>query len=314
MHWNDIYPTMPDEMVQAYEDKATPSEKARMEEWFGVERILNPTPSDHVVSVSLFWKNVNVDSPILPVPTEDLMRNAVSKGLVTRYPPWEHYVEPLLKGAVRLKHDMPDAVVRVYLAKDMEWMADRLVALHCEVHIMKSSSIWHSPGAMWRLLAMEDAPATVTFFDADYMENPMYVIGKAMECFDTSEDETWRSASCYSEDLDCGPYIIYRPMTAGMISTIRRLPIRRLMEAFIWHSLHGNFTGYTDFPGVGRVRHFGCRWPNYGFDEWFLAVVIYPRLAVFGMSPPAHLETNGHCRRLDTEYINQFRLTSSNIP
>lgn len=301
MSWNNIYPVMSDEMVDDYEAKATPAEKARMEEWFGVDRILNPTDSDHVVSVSLFWKNVDIDKPDLPPASEALMRNALNEGLVTRYAPWEHYVEPLLAGAAKLQSELPGAVLRVYLAKDMEWLADRLAALRCEVRIMKSSSLRHTPGSLWRFLAMEDARQVVSFLDADNLDSRMDLLHRA-EALKSSELPTWRKPNANVPEVDQAESFVYRSMIAWPLATRERLPVRLLMEAFVWHSLRGGIPSMIDYPGRGRLPYFGTRWPGYGFDEWFLSVAMYPRLALRGMMTETDVLCPGYAFALDIEY------------
>ena len=63
------------------------------------------------------------------------MKNALRLGLVRRFEPWDHYVQPLLER-------------------------------NCEVVLMKGSSIRHNPGAMWGLLALEHE-GLVTITDSD---------------------------------------------------------------------------------------------------------------------------------------------------
>ena len=301
MSWNSIYPVMSDEMVEAYEQQATSAEKARMEEWFGVERILNPSPSDHIVSVSLFWKNVDLDQPDLPPASEELMRHAGAAGLVTRYAPWKHYVEPLLRGAARLKAELPEAVLRVYLAKDMEWLAERLVDLKCEVYVMKSSSLRHTPGSLWRFLAMEDADHVVSFLDADNVDSRLDLVHRA-ELLKKSDLPTWRKPNANVAEVDAGGSFVYRPMIAWPLATTQRLPMRQLMEAFVWQSLRGGFPSVISYPGKGNLPYFGSTWPGYGFDEWFLSVAIYPRLATAGMITEVSTVQSGYSLALDVEY------------
>ena len=52
---------------------------------------------------------------------------------MTRFAPWEHYVAPLLRGAEKLHGERKDAVLRVYLAEDLEFLADDFIQRGCEV-------------------------------------------------------------------------------------------------------------------------------------------------------------------------------------
>ena len=38
MSWSDIFPVLTEEMVEEFEAKVTPDERAQYEEWLGVER------------------------------------------------------------------------------------------------------------------------------------------------------------------------------------------------------------------------------------------------------------------------------------
>lgn len=167
MSWTDVFPVLTDEQVIEFQEKADPGEMAELEEWFGVARTINGRETRNVVAASLFWKNCNPWQPELPPITRDLMLNAVELGLVSRYAPWDHYVQPLLDGAAIMANERPDVVFRVYLAADLDFLIPDLVEAGCEVKLMKSSSIRHNPGAMWRFLAFEEAGQWVTITDSD---------------------------------------------------------------------------------------------------------------------------------------------------
>jgi len=72
----------------------------------------------------------------------------------------------LIEGAEALAKLRPEIIFRGYLAADMEFLVPDLVEQNCEVHLMKSSSARHSPGAMWRFLAL-DHDGFVTITDSD---------------------------------------------------------------------------------------------------------------------------------------------------
>jgi hypothetical protein len=111
MSWNDIFSVLDEEMMDAYWAAANDIEKAEFEEWFGVKEInergslahrreinVGETPTlleKHIVSTTLFWKQVNEGDPELPVPTREKLMVARRMGLVKRFDPWRSYVEPL---------------------------------------------------------------------------------------------------------------------------------------------------------------------------------------------------------------------------
>ena len=84
----------------------------------------------HVVAASLFWKHTKAEDPEL---SRDLIKNAFRLGLVRRFAPWDHYVQPLLDGAEKLASSRPAVIFRVYLAADLEFLVPDLLELNCEV-------------------------------------------------------------------------------------------------------------------------------------------------------------------------------------
>lgn len=167
MSWTDFYPVFDDVQIAEDQQRATLPERVGLEEWCAVSRRINERPARHRVVVSLFWKNLRAEETDLTVVSREQMMDAGELGLISRYAPWDHYVKPLLKGAALLREARPSVVLRVYLAADLEFLVEDLVAVGCEVFLMKSSSIRHNPGAMWRFLALEAADEWITVIDAD---------------------------------------------------------------------------------------------------------------------------------------------------
>ena len=139
MSWTDVFPVLTDEQVASYEAAVTAKEAELLEEWCGVAQIFNPQPGKHLVAATLFWKNCANEQGELPKISRELMKHAASVNLVSRYAPWDHYVQPLLDGATLMKSNRPDVVFRVYLAADLDFLVADLVEVGCEVMLMKSS-------------------------------------------------------------------------------------------------------------------------------------------------------------------------------
>jgi hypothetical protein len=167
MSWTDVYPVLTDEQLSDYERLATCEDRLELDEWCGIARRINGRPARHRVAVSLFWKNLDADEAELGVTGREQMQNAEELGLISRHAPWQHYVEPLLKGADLLREVRPEVAMRVYLAADLDFLIDDLVELDCEVMLMRSASLRHNPGALWRFLALEAADEWITVIDAD---------------------------------------------------------------------------------------------------------------------------------------------------
>lgn len=300
MSWSQVFPVLTEEMVEEYERTAPENERNELAELFGVARWYNRRREpEHVVSTSLFWKNAKQGSSPLPVPTKELMVNALEKGLVERFAPWPHYVEPVLQAAAMLSMTNPEAVIRVYLAADLEFVIPELIAAGCEVALMRHSSISHNPGAMWRYLALEDRKL-VTVIDAD---RALELEGDMARTVETSRVGLgfWR-VPVWGEMNVIGK-MAYRPIIGGQLGGCRKLRVRRLMEALVWHMRRGSIRTDCEPPGCGPQPIHGAVWPDYGFDEWFLLSSVYPRIAAAGVLSFVPARASSRLLPLDIEYV-----------
>jgi hypothetical protein len=302
MGWTDVFPVFTEEMVDEFEEQATPEDRAQLEEWYGEERVLNPQPDfTDIVSVSLFWKNVRVGDPELPVPTREILQNAQEMGLAKRFNPWDHYVKPLLEQIPILKQKFPDVAFRVYLAKDMEFLAGELAEAGNEVHVMKSSSIHFAPGGLWRFLPFGEVGKRVTLTDVDRLNElesdllrtrTMQQAGVGAWRVPVPVDLTGDNRVCYLPFMGC-----QFGLQGGLIK------VRRLLDAFTWHSMRGNIDPMVIFPGCGPLPIHAHKWPSYGIDEFFMTVAAYPRLAQHGMLTFVPSFTKSQLLSLDIEYV-----------
>lgn len=302
MGWTDVFPVFTEEMVDEFEDQATPEDRAALEEWYGTERILNTQPErKDIVSVSLFWKNVRAGDPELPVPTREILQNAQEMGLAKRFNPWDHYVKPLLEVVPTLQHKFPEVVFRVYLAKDMEFLADELAAAGNEVHVMKSSSIHFAPAGLWRFLPFSEDGRRVTVTDVDRLNEleSDLVRSRTME---EAGVGAWRVP--VPMDLTGDRHVCYLPFMGCQFGVRGGLmDARQLLDAFTWHSIRGNIESSIIFPGCGPLQIQAHKWPSYGFDEFFMTVAAYPRLAQHGMLTFVPTFTKSQLLSLDVEYV-----------
>lgn len=170
MSWNDSFPILSDELVNEFRSHSTLAERSALAEYFAHELLLNPAKNKIVLNVSLFWKNVaRIDDTATSAPLSlEVLKNARANGLVERYDPWHHYVHPILHGAKRIFEENNGVGVRVFLAKDLEFLAEEL-SRYCEVRVMKSSSISAMPGMLWRFLGMEIPNETAVIVDGDQL-------------------------------------------------------------------------------------------------------------------------------------------------
>ncbi len=301
MSWTTVFPVLTDEMVEQYEAESTGAERSELDGWFSIQRVINPQPRmRHVVSTSLFWKNPRGNDPELPSLDRKTLKQARKRGLVCRYEPWSHYVEPLLAGARQILSRRTDVTFRVYLAADLEFLVKDLVKAGCEIRLMKSSSVRHNPGAMWRFLALEEKDSLVTLCDSDRapMAEPDILRTEEMAKAGLG---LWRVPVW--GDLASDGTVPYRPMFGGQFGGCPKLPMRRLMKAFVWHSRRGTISAQCQLPACGERPINGGTWPDYGFDEYFLIAAVYPRAARKGVLSFIPSNARSRLLPLDIEYV-----------
>jgi hypothetical protein len=230
MSWTESFPVLDDEMVETYEAGVSAKDRAEYDDWFAVDRVINKSKALHLVVFSLFWRNLNTDDPELPPLDRNTLMRAEEKGLVQRFAPWDHYIQPLLDGAKRLAERRPDVGFRIYLAADMHFLVEDFTELGCEVCLMKTSSVRHNPGAMWRFLALEDKTKLITISDADRAPLVEADIQRT-ELMSKIGLGFWR-VPVWGELNDQG-MLGYRPILGCQFGSSKRLPARQLMKALI---------------------------------------------------------------------------------
>lgn len=278
-------------MLDRYRTGVTQEEAAEFEEWFGIgetisgRKIESPGSEEqafqvprHIVSATLFWKHVTGDDPELPRPTRETLVDARRMGLVRRFAPWDSYVAPLHDHTPMAAVQHPDVTFRLYLAGDLEFLADELAELGWEVCLMKSPSVRYCPGGFWRFLPLEE-DALVTVIDTDRMNEVSHEIART-EDMHRAGLGLWRVPGYYNADFKHG--VRYRPILGGHFGARGGIPIRELIEAFVWHARHGTLPLAATIPGHGEVPLRYAKWPDYGFDEVFQLLVMYPWLAPGG--------------------------------
>jgi hypothetical protein len=299
MNWTDVFPVLDDAMVDEYEAKASKKERRELADWFAVREVVNRREVGHIVSVSLFWKNIRSHEPEIVIKDRAMFMGVGRRRKLLRFDPWHHYAEPLIKGALWLQANRPDVAFRVYLAADLEFLIPDLVIAGCEVHLMKTSSIRHNPGAMWRFLAFEETDKLVTLVDADRAAAPLADIVRT-ETTAKAGLGFWR-VPVWGELNDAG-HLSYRPIVGGQMGCTKPLPTRLLMESLVWQTKRGGISKLAQPPGELPVPIHGTVWPDYGFDEWFLQAALYPRAAFEGLLTFVPVSAKSQLLPLDIEY------------
>jgi hypothetical protein len=316
MSWTDIFPVLDDGMLAAASDGVSEAERREFEEWFGVAATFPadcaPTasggpgragtpeqPVRHLVSATLFWKHVNGGDPDLPRPTREILVDAKRMGLVKRFAPWGSYIEPLYTHSKGAMERNPGVTFRLYLAADLGFLIPDLTALGWEICLMKSPSIRYCPGGFWRFLPLEDPDVLVTVIDTDRMNEVDHEIARTASMAEMGLG-LWRVPGYYNSDLS--KQVRYRPILGGHFGAKGGIPVRELIEAFVWHWRHGTLRKTARIPGLGERPIQFSEWPDYGFDEWFQLAALYPRLVPGGTLTFIPSDSRSLLLPIDVEY------------
>ncbi len=296
MSWTQVFPVLTDELVSEYQQAATKEERREAKEWFRVERIINAQDMPHVVPFALYNRPLRKHLPDFPAPTPKNLRKMTDTAGGTVPSFHKHQVLPMIKGAKALRKERPDVVVRVYLAKDLEFLADDLVEAGCEVCVMAHSSLRHSPGALWRFLPLAEKGRVVTLSDPTYSKRVISDIGRTDAMLQAGLG-VWRVPYLGSRMSD------YRPIARAQFGATSGFPIQRLVEALIWHTKKKSIAKTCTPPGgCGPMPIAETSWPDIGFDEWFLLAALYPRVARKGVLTFANAGATSLILPLDIEY------------
>lgn len=300
MSWTDAFPVMTDEMVDEFEALATPAEKAELEEWYGVKEIFNAQDNPHLVSFSLFWKPGSVGEKIYPAPTREILMTAGELGLELNHEPWPQYIQPVLDTVPTLLSQFDDVTVRLYLAADLDFLVPDFVEAGCEVYLMHHSSVALAPGVAWRLLAFAEKDRLVTMIDAGGIRDTALDI-KRTQTMQKTGVGGWRVPIC--SDYDHNGNVVYQAFRGQQMGLVGGWPMEKLLHAFTWHSIRGNFPTQIELPGCSPTPISRGYWPDGGFEEWFLTVAMYPRLAAKGLLTFVPAGTHSSLLLMDIEYV-----------
>ncbi|MGC4014574.1 MAG: hypothetical protein QM755_08690 [Luteolibacter sp.] len=110
----------------------------------------------------------------------------------------------------------------------------------------------------------------------------------------------WRVPGYYNSPV--AKEVRYRPILGGHFGAKGGIPIRKLIEAFVWHWRHGSLPQTAQIPGAGEVPIKFAKWPNYGFDEWFQLAAMYPWLVPGGTLTFIPTDARSFLLPIDVEY------------
>ena len=221
-------------------------------------------------------------------------------GRTLTYNPWDHYVQPLLSHGPRIIKERPDITIRIFLANDLSFLIPELEPF-AEVVLMKGSSDRSAPGMLWRFLPLETGDMGITVLDADLTSTApiKHAITEKLPALNLG---SWR-VPCMHEFTTCGK-IIYRTFAGCYWGSRVRLRIKDLLFAFRVLQSRNLLAKTGRHPRyLEELELFGSNWPDYGSDEYFKNLVLYPRLAQHGILSVMGKPPKSYFLPLDIEYL-----------
>ena len=174
---------------------------------------------------------------------------------------------------------------------------------------MKSPSLRYCPGGFWRFLALGERGKLVTVIDTDRMHMVDGEIART-QMMDDLGLGLWRVPGYYGidnhlttthdEEVD---RVRYRPLLGGHFGGKGGLPVREMIEAFIWHTEHGTLPVMANLPRRGPVPIHRVAWPDYGYDEWFQLAALFPRMVPRGTLTFLPADAQSLLLPVDIEYV-----------
>jgi hypothetical protein len=269
MSWNDIFPVL--EIQNS--DIAQASAAAEI---FKISSIINSKESFHIAVTSLYCGERCAFNPTGDTAEEH-------SELMTRHlgcwgrSNWRN----IEFGARDLKQNSIDVTIRVYLDRHLKCLIPALLRLDCEIYLMDKSSRGCCAGSMWRYLALEESSKVFTIVDADNFRSVRQQVNRTIATTDVTM-HAWRIPRISSETFSYEAPKKYRPVKSTCFGSSGGYPVIQLLDAAI-KAQESNDAPTTDKSSSLVNGPKELRWPRNEFDEWFLLMAIYPRMAQRGM-------------------------------
>jgi len=288
MSWTDYYPILTEEMISDFETGASQEEVTRLVELFAVETVWNRQRPDHIISIAITADDLPQDS-----------RNGHDHGRCPQedQESWFRHLQPLFRSAEQLAPVSNALGFRVYLDKTLAFLAPALADMGIEVYQMAYSRSSRSLAKLWRLLALEEEGVLVTISEVAEL-GTLAADTDRTTLVALSGLWAWRIPT--GLDGDFRSRVLYKPFCGLRFGAKGGEEASRLLKAFIWHSWRGSIPPVSCPIGSGSLN--GAAWHESDFDEWFIAVALYPRFAANGLLTLAPAGPVTPLFSLDIEY------------
>ena len=262
--------------------------------YFSISKVVNARPNIvNAISVSLFCKDANAtdtDSLTPPNVEGSPWHDKYMKSLTSNIP--NIFSDPIFSSCWKL---------RIYIANDLYQQSSlikKLLHPLVELVVMTTSSVGAGPGMMWRFLACGDKDLELVYImdiDEDmssksiylstFLKQPDKILMKQSGGVGRISDPN--PSDCCNSTFIIGSFSIWRPK-------LLVIDVKHMMEAFIRYRMAVSFTdtpwayASSEYRNIwnsavhGHANGWGNHWFVYGFDERFLAHVLFYYVAARG--------------------------------
>jgi hypothetical protein len=262
--------------------------------YFSISEVVNARPDIvNAISVSLFCKDVDA-----------IDADSLTPSNVEGSPWYEKYMKSLVRNIPNIFADPSFSScwkLRIYIANDLYQQGTFFKKLHhpsVELFVMTTSSIGAQPGMMWRFLACGDKDLELAYvmdIDEDmsskstylstFLKHPDKILMKHTGGSGRISDPNPNDA--FNPTFIIGSFSIWRPKLLD-------LDVKQMMEAFIRYRMAQSSTDNPWAYASSEQRNawnsavhrhtngWGNHWFMYGFDERFLAHVLFYYVASKG--------------------------------
>lgn len=276
------------EVVENYLANATASEMELIGEMTRQSAIANPSGKSHLV-ISYFegkWP------PAIEFSKTRALA-AYTEGDPDYKIEWRNFTEDIVATtAISMSQD-PEVGIRIYLADYLDHLLPILQRGGFEVVIIGTGSCRFSLGNLWPILALEAPDTLFTFVTPENLANSGISI-KRSELLRGTGLGAWRTPEIRKRPS-------YYPISNSGWGAKGGMQAELLLRAFLWFSLKRR-SATRSVSDHATTLGLPVPFAGDGFDHWFLAVALYPRLAENGILTFADMSMKPPIFALDIEY------------
>lgn len=303
-----VFPTFGTAQLDRFLREKIDEELRTLNKMFQVVDILNPQPSDFVVSTSLYCKPHDPEMPAIETLTIENLKNR-HPGVRHGGSWWQEYIEPLLRGINRIPEPWS---VRIHLAPDLLFLEKHLRHPRIEFRIMCHNSECTMPGMLWRYLPLNESGVIMARgTDSIWPDDSTY---KHIESMLKSDAVLFRRFR--PRDRDADDMCVYRSIPGPLVIKVDNpLNFTQMAKAWLWHAMHDLLPAEVTAPFFEKsLPKLGMsHWARYGQDEQMLSHWLYYVAAAKGIYTVIDKNHQSQIWPFDQEYLQSQSSNSKTV-